>query len=158
MIQDQSSQRYTSVVRHGGKWLAKFRYQGKDLCLGHYGDAETAAHVADTARYLIYGTDPANWPPKVAQPNFPPRHCDEPMRSSIVATILRSGAMTDEQLAERLRQFDEVAPKPASKLAPAPAQRPARRPVPWQIQRKWDLEWRGVMRNPGWSRSPEIFC
>ena len=39
MNAEQPSRRYYGVTRHGKKWLAKFRFKGKDLNLGHYEEA-----------------------------------------------------------------------------------------------------------------------
>ena len=62
--------RYSGVTRHVGRWLAKFRHAGQDLNLGHYDAPEQAAWVADFARYMCFGLNPAMWHPRVGRPEF----------------------------------------------------------------------------------------
>jgi hypothetical protein len=69
MSAEQPCQRYSGVVGHAGKWLVKFRRNGRDLCIGHYEDPELAAWVADFARYMCFGLHPAKWHHRVGRPN-----------------------------------------------------------------------------------------
>jgi hypothetical protein len=109
MSEKQPRQRYSGVTRHAGKWLAKFRHNGRDVNLGHYEDAETAAGVADFARYLCFGLKPANWHPNVGRPNFPPYARSDFSRVPILARLLRLGAVQADVLQARLLEHNRLA-------------------------------------------------
>src|SRR5512140_2927596 len=102
MHTEQPSRRYSGVTRHAGKWLAKFRCNGRDLNLGHYDDPELAAWVADFARYLCFGLDPVTWHHRVGQPNFPPSVRNDLPRTVIVLNLVRQNILSPHVLRERL--------------------------------------------------------
>ena len=99
---------YSGVTRHEGKWMAKFRHAGRDLNLGHYDTPEQAAVVADFARYLCLGINPAMWHPNVGRPNFSPRACDDVPRQPVLAKLLRQTPLSPSVLLKRMEEFDAV--------------------------------------------------
>jgi hypothetical protein len=108
MNAEQPCQRYSGVTRHAGKWLAKFRHNGKDLNLGHYEDPERAAWAADFARYLCFGLNPAKWHPRVGRPNPPPCAGDDSPRRRIIRKLLGHANLPASLLVERLAEYDAV--------------------------------------------------
>ncbi len=103
---EQPCQRYSGVTRHEGKWMAKFRHAGRDLNLGHYNTAEQAALVADLARYLCLGINPAMWHPNVGKPNFPPRADGNVSRRPVLVKLLRQAELSLSVLFKRMEEYD----------------------------------------------------
>jgi hypothetical protein len=83
-------------------------YSGKDFHLGHYADPERAAWVADFARYLCFGLNPAKWHPRVGRPNSPPRADGDVPRRPIVFALLRHTDLSASRLVERMAEYDAV--------------------------------------------------
>lgn len=117
MNADQPSRHYSGVTRHAKKWLVKFRCGGRDVNLGHFKDPETAARVADFARYLCFGLKPVNWHVNVGRPNFPPSVTNDFSRVLIISTLLRRGAVQVDVLRARLAEYDAVATQNAVSFA-----------------------------------------
>jgi len=115
MNAEQPCRRFSGVTRHAGKWLAKFRYKGRDVNLGHYEDREVAALAADFARYLCFGLKPACWHPNVGRPNSPPGNCDGFSRQAILRQLLRHTKLPVHVLAERLAEYDAAVEQNAAR-------------------------------------------
>ncbi len=98
--------RYSGVTRHEGKWMAKFRHCGKDLHFGHYDDPEVAARVADFARYMCFGINPAMWHHRVGKPNFPPGAGDDVPHAPILRKLLQTGVSEPKTLLARMAAYD----------------------------------------------------
>jgi hypothetical protein len=109
MNSDQPSRRYSGVTRHAKKWLAKFRFRGRDLNIGHYEAPELAAWVADFARYLCFGLNPAMWHPNVGRPNHSPLSKDEYSRAFVIRKLLRATDLDVGLLHDRLVEYDLLA-------------------------------------------------
>jgi hypothetical protein len=105
---EQPCRRYSGVTWHAKKWLAKFRFNGRDLNLGHYDDPELAAWVADFARYMCFGLNPAMWHHRVGKPNFSPSARNDFPRVLILRKLLQSGGLTPNILLARLAEYDAV--------------------------------------------------
>ena len=113
----QPCQRYSGVTRHANRWLAKFRSNGRDLNLGHFEDPELAAWVADFARYMCFGLNPAMWHHQVGKPNFPPTTRDDFPRVLILQKLLESGLLSIDKLQERVAAFDAVVERKVARCA-----------------------------------------
>jgi hypothetical protein len=105
---EQPCRYYSGVTRHAGKWLAKFRCNGRDVNLGHYERPEDAAWVADFARYLCFGLKPGHWHFNVGKPNAPPRSRPCFPRVLIIVKLLDNRIVSPEVLKQRLAEFDAV--------------------------------------------------
>ena len=116
MNADQPSRHYSGVARHGNKWIAKFRCGGRDLNLGHYEDS-LAARVADFARYMCLGLNPAKWHPRVGRPNFPLCIRNDFSRVVILSRLLQLGAVQVDVLRARLAEYNAVAEQNAVSCA-----------------------------------------
>ncbi len=105
---DQPCQRYSGVTWHAKKWLVKFRFNGSDLNLGHYEDPDLAAWVADFARYMCFGLNPAMWHHRVGKPNFPPSPRVDFPRVLILQKLAESELLSIDKLQQRVAAFDAV--------------------------------------------------
>ena len=113
----EQTQRYSGVTRHEGKWMAKFRHAGRDLNLGHYDNPELAARVADFARCMCLGINPAMWHPNVGRPNFSPRTDDDVPRRSILTMLLRQTSLSPGALFKRMEEYDAVVQQNSARCA-----------------------------------------
>ena len=117
MNAEQPCQRYSGVTRHAKKWLVKFRYQGRDLNIGHYEDAELAGWVADFARYMCFGLNPEFWHHNVGRPNSPPRTRHDYPQVIILLKLLDLEVLELETLRARSAEYDAVVEQNAAGCA-----------------------------------------
>jgi hypothetical protein len=95
-----------SFHKHRKAWRVGFRFENKDVYFGCYRDADIACWVADFARYLLFGLNPAFWHNKVGRPNAKPHLRDDYPRVLILQKIANLGAISEEKLLKRLADFD----------------------------------------------------
>ena len=117
MNAEQPCRRYSGVTWHAKKWLAKFRCNGRDLNLGHYEGPELAAWVADFARYMCFGLNPAKWHSRVGRPNFPPMTRHDFPRVLIIVKVARLVALQGDVLRARLAEYDAAVGQKAARCA-----------------------------------------
>ncbi len=117
MSTEQPCRRYSGVTWHAKKWLVKFRFKGRVLNIGHYEDRELAAWVADFARYVCYGLNPAMWHPRVGRPNFPPRTGFDFPRERILSKLWLLGGLGLETLLARWKEYKAVVEQNAAPCA-----------------------------------------
>jgi hypothetical protein len=109
MNAEHPSRRHSGVTRHAKKWLVKFRRNGRDLNLGHYEDPELAAWVADFARYLCFGLNPAMWHHNVGRPNYQPLTMHDSPRVFVIRKLLRATDLDIGLLRDHLVEYDRLA-------------------------------------------------
>jgi hypothetical protein len=117
MSAEQLCRRYSGVTWHAGKWLVKFRRDGRNLHFGHYEDLELAAWVADFARYMCFGLNPAKWYHRVGRPNSPPGYRDDFPRVVVLMKLVQLSVLQPETLQARLAEYDAVATQNTAQCA-----------------------------------------
>ncbi|MGA2067754.1 MAG: hypothetical protein ABSG86_22490 [Thermoguttaceae bacterium] len=96
---------YRGITWHAGKWLVKLRHNRRDVTIGHCTRAEDAAWVADYARYILRGLNPACRGPKTMKPNFPPRESEYVNGWGINWRLIGAGAISLELARDRAREY-----------------------------------------------------
>jgi hypothetical protein len=100
--------KHTGVSWHKVRkaWRVSVFWKRKHIYLGCYRDEELAAWVADFARYLFYGMEPAKWHQNVGRPNGPPRHRADYPRFLLLTRL--SPHIEADVLADKVARYDAV--------------------------------------------------
>jgi hypothetical protein len=105
-------QKYTGIYwrkRRPQGWQVRFSFKNKQVMLGYYDDPKIAAWVADFAKYLCFGLNPAKWHHNAAKPNFPPRNMDRYLRDRILRKLADNRVLRIDELQKRLAEYDAAA-------------------------------------------------